>query len=431
FFGVSVAISGDTVVVGSSNDTIGGATQRGSAYIYQRNNGGPDGWGEIKKIVALDGAEDDLFGNSVSISNNTVVVGAIYSGGGVLGNGAAYIFSQNAGGGNNWGQIKKLAAPDGSDGDFFGGSVGISGDTVIVGAENDNIAAVSEGSAYIFERNAGGTGNWGQLRKLVVPNGNSGANFGHSVSVSGNVVIVGANQDAAGANGTGSAHIHERDAGGPNNWGQVKKLAAADGATGDFFGQSVSISGDAVIVGAPFDDVAAGTDQGSAYVFSQNAGGADNWGQVTKLTAADGAAGDIFGYAVAVSGDNFLVGAYLANVPAPFTEKQASGLLGGTQQGASYIFRGSALSPTAASVSISGRILTADGRGIAKTRITLTNAAGQTRTVASSSFGYYRFDEVPAGETYIISAGHKQYQFTPRIIGLTGEINDLNFIAGN
>lgn len=428
FFGGSVAISGDKVVIGASNDTIGTDTQRGSAYIYERNNGGPDNWGEVKKIVALDGAEDDLFGNAVSISNNIVVVGSIYSGGGTIGNGAAYVFSQNAGGGNNWGQIKKLVAPDGADSDFFGISVAVSGDSVVIGATEADVSVDGQGAAYVFERSLGGPSNWGLAKKLVAADAAAADNFGRSVAIDGNNLVVGAEQDDTGAeNNHGSAYIFERNAGGAQNWGQTKKLGASDAAANDRFGQSVSIDGDAVIVGAPFEDIAGGTDQGSAYIFSQNAGGGDNWGQVAKLLGGSGGNGDFFGYSVAVSGDNFLAGAYQATVPTPVSYKAVGGIV----NGAAYVFRASAFSPSAAEVAISGRVLTAGGAGIRNARLTLVAPNGETRSALTSSFGFYRFDDVPVGATYVISISAKRYSFSPRsiVVTVSDKISDVDFTA--
>lgn len=430
-FGNSVAIDGDIVIVGAANNATGTDTSQGAAYIYERNNGGPNNFGAVKKLVASDGAALDVFGWSVSISGDTAVVGAYY--GANVRPGAAYIFRQNSGGADNWGQIRKLSASDGATGDNFGWSVGISGDTVLVGSRSDSVGANSaQGSVYVYERNAGGSNNWGEFKKITAADGALGDHFGTSVSISGNAAIVGANTDDIGTNvDQGSAYIFERNTGGPNNWGQVKKLIDSTGETQGYFGSAVGISGDTVIVGSPFDNIGANAAQGSAFVFSQNVGGADNWGQASKLTAMDGAANDAFGAAVAVSGDNFLVGAYQANVPTPFGKSLGRNLLGGNQQGASYIFISSSLSPTAANVCISGSVATAAGGGISRVRVSLTDALGNTRTTHSNSFGHYKFDNVPAGHTYVITVDHKRYLFDPnsRVLNVTDELANVDFVA--
>ncbi|MCW5970331.1 MAG: FG-GAP repeat protein [Blastocatellales bacterium] len=308
FFGISVGISGDTVVVGAQDDDSG----RGAAYVYERNKGGmgpaADNWGEVKKLTASDGAVNDRFGISVSISGDTVVVGAF---GDDSKRGAAYIYERNKGAmgpeADNWGEVKKLTASDGAADDQFGNSVSISGDTVVVGAYFDDSL---RGAAYIYERNKGGADNWGEVKKLTASDGAADDRLGISVGISGDTVVVGAVGDDS---NRGAAYIYERNKGGmgpiADNWGEVRKLTASDGVAGDFFGVSVSISGDTVVVGAVGDDSA----RGAAYIYERNKGGmgpiADNWGEVKKLRASDGAADDRFGQMVSISGDTVVVGA--------------------------------------------------------------------------------------------------------------------------
>ena len=304
-FGVSVAISGDTVVVGAYYADVGGNRGQGAAYVFEPNYGGTDNWGQVKKLTASDGAAWDLFGVSVSISGDTIVVGANAGGDGRQG--AAYVFERSHGGANNWGQVAKLTASDGAAWDYFGGPVAVSGDTVVVGAHQADIDGNSEqGAAYVFERNQGGANNWGQVKKLTASDGAAWNYFGLSVSLSGNTVVVGAFEANA-------AYVYERNQGGMDNWGQVKKLTASDGTAGDLFGVSVAISGDTVVVGADYADVGSNSEQGAAYVYERNHGGADNWGLVKKLVASDGTAEDWFGHAVSLNADTVVVGATQAN----------------------------------------------------------------------------------------------------------------------
>ena len=146
---------------------------------------------ETKKLLASDGAAEAKFGQSVSISGDTAIVGAPWDDYNGTDSGSAYIFSRNQGGTNNWGQVKKLLASDGADYDWFGRSVSISGDRAIVGAHGNDDPGDS-GSAYIFSRNLGGTNNWGELKKLTAGDGGFHHWFGRSVSISGNLAIVGA-----------------------------------------------------------------------------------------------------------------------------------------------------------------------------------------------------------------------------------------------
>jgi hypothetical protein len=302
-FGVSVAADGDTVLVGAYVDD-GNADYSGSAYIFGRDQGGADAWGQVAKLTAADGATGDWFGRSVSISGDTVVVGALRDDD----NGSAYIFNRDQGGAHAWGQVAKLTASDGTGYDDFGHSVAISGDTVAVGAYGDNDLGLYSGSAYIFGRDHGGADAWGQIAKLTASDGASDDYFGWSVSIGGDTVVVGAYGDDDNADYSGSAYIFGRDQGGADAWGQVAKLTASDGAIGDYFGVSVSTSGDTVVVGALYDDDNADY-SGSAYIFGRDQGGTDAWGQVAKLTASDGASSDYFGYSVAISGDTVVVGA--------------------------------------------------------------------------------------------------------------------------
>ncbi len=365
-FGNSVSISGDTAIVGAPQAFFQIGGRKGAAYIFYRNHGRTNNWGEVKKLIANDGAADDNFGCSVSISGDTAIVGAYDDDDKGDGSGSAYIFSRNEGGTDNWGEEKKLTAYDGAVGDNFGESVSISGSTAIVGAYADDdysgsayifrsyvvigegkiwqlvkkltasdgapdqsfgdsvsisgdtaIAGASDaffqiggrkGAAYIFYRNHGGTNNWGEVKKLIASDGAADDDFGHSVSISGDTVIVGASLDDDKGPSSGSAYIFSRNEGGTDNWGEVQKLTAYDGAASDRFGLSVSISGDTVIVGASLDDDK-GPSSGSAYIFSRNEGGMDNWGEVQKLTAYDGAASDRFGLSVSISGDTAIAGA--------------------------------------------------------------------------------------------------------------------------
>jgi hypothetical protein len=307
-FGWGVSINGDTAIVGASRNDDNGVDS-GSAYIFSRDQGGADNWGQVKKLTAGDGAADDRFGLNVSISGDTAIVSAIRDDDNGSDSGSAYIFSRDQGGVDNWGQIKKLTAGDGAEDDQFGTGVSISGDTAIVGAYWDNDKGDFSGSAYIFSRDQGGADNWGQVKKLTASDGAEKDNFGYRVSISGDVAIVGAFYDDDKGNNSGSAYIFSRDQGGADNWGEAKKLTASDGAADDRFGNSVSISGNTAIVGAPQNDDN-GNDSGSAYIFSRDQGGADNWGEVKKLTSSDGAAGDDFGISVSISGSTAIVGAW-------------------------------------------------------------------------------------------------------------------------
>jgi FG-GAP repeat len=306
-FGSSVAINGGTVVVGAPHDDDNGSDS-GSAYVFERDHGGVDNWSEAAKLTASDGAEYESFGGSIALSGDTVVVGASFDGGSGYHAGSAYVFERDQGGADNWGQATKLTASDAASYDNFGWSVAISSDTVVVGASGDDDNGSRSGSAYVFERDHGGADNWGEAAKLTASDGGEIDLFGVSVAIRGDTVVIGADADDENGSGSGSAYVFERDHGGADNWGESTKLTASDGVGGDRFGRSVALSGDTVVVGALYDNDN-GSNSGSAYVFERDHGGADNWGESAKLTAPDGAENDLFSSSVAISGGTVIVGA--------------------------------------------------------------------------------------------------------------------------
>jgi hypothetical protein len=176
------------------------------------------------------------------------------------------------GGFDSWGQVAKLTAYQAASGDYFGSSVSISGSTVVVGSSGDDDNGTNSGSAYIFGRDQGGVDAWGQVAKLTASDGASYDEFGRSASISGDTIVVGANGDDDHGSNSGSAYIFGRDQGGVGTWGHVAKLTASDGASYDYFGWSVSISGDTIVVGANGDDDN-GLGSGSAYIFGRGSGG--------------------------------------------------------------------------------------------------------------------------------------------------------------
>jgi hypothetical protein len=307
WFGRRVSLSGDTAIVGAPLHN----GSNGAVYVFDRNQGGTNNWGQVKKLVGLAGTSF-FFGDGVSLSGDTAVVGARGDAGNVPGTGAAYVFQRNQGGANNWGLVKKIKASDGTASDQFGISVSVRGDTAIVGASLDDNAGASSGSAYVFDRNQGGANNWGQVKKLVASDGAAADQFGDSVSVSGDTAIVGAPTDDDAGLSSGSAYVIDRNQGGANNWGEVKKLVASDGTAGDTFGRAVSVEGNTAVVGANNDDAPV-SDSGSAYVFDRLQGGVNNWGEVDKLVATDGDASDSFAQAVSVYLNTVMVGAPFDN----------------------------------------------------------------------------------------------------------------------
>ena len=285
-FGRSVAISGTTAIVGAYLDDDNGSSS-GSAYLYDTASSQ-----QIAKLTASDGEASDLFGLSVAISGATAIVGASQDDDNGANSGSAYLFDTASGR-----QIAKLTASDGAAGDRFGRSVAISGTTAIVGAYLDDDNGSGSGSAYLFDITTGR-----QIAKLTASDGAAFDVFGHSVAISGTTAIVGAFQDDDNGSSSGSAYLFDITTG-----QQIAKLTAPDGAANDNFGLFVAISGTTAIVGARGDDDNGGT-SGSAYLFDTTTGQ-----QIAKLTASDGAAGDQFGFSVAISGTTAIVGAFEDN----------------------------------------------------------------------------------------------------------------------
>jgi hypothetical protein len=303
-FGYSVAISGDTAVVGAYQHAVGGKANQGAAYVFTRSG---TTWSQQAELTASDGAASDSFGYAVAIDGNTAVVGAPWDNvGATIGQGSAYVFTRS---GIIWSEQQKLTASDGATTDYFGWSVSVSGETAMVGAPYDDVGAyVNQGSAYVYARS--GT-TWSEQQKLTASDGSSGRAFGCSVAIAGDTAVAGAYHDIVGANADqGSAYVFVRSG---TTWSEQQKLTAADGHSGDLFGCSVALSGDTAVVGAYYNDVGANVHQGSAYVFTRSG---TTWSQQANLTDVYGAAGDFFGRSVAVSGDTAVVGAYMDDVGA-------------------------------------------------------------------------------------------------------------------
>jgi trimeric autotransporter adhesin len=306
-FGLSVSISsdGNTLVVGAGGKKVGNNDGQGVAYVFVRSGGV---WTQQTELTASDGTVDDLFGISVSINSDgtTLVVGAAgKTVGSNTNQGAAYIFVRS---GDVWTQQAKLTASDGSAGDVLGFPISLSsdGNTLVVGAGRKKVGINDEqGAAYVFVRSGSA---WTQQAKLTASDGAAYDWFGflYSVSLSsdGNTAVIGAGGKKVGNNDAqGAAYVFVRSGGA---WTQQAKLTASDGAADDGFSTSVSLSsdGNTAVIGAGGKKVGNNDAQGAAYVFMRSGGA---WTQQAKLTASDGAAGDWFGVAVSISTDESTV----------------------------------------------------------------------------------------------------------------------------
>jgi hypothetical protein len=281
FFGYSVAVSGSTAIIGAWNDAGG----NGAAYVYVQAG---TSWSLQQKLTAGNGASGDQFGYAVAISGNTALVGA---GGKSNGQGAAYVFTRS---GTTWAQQAQLTSSDGAASDCFGCSVAVAGTSAFIGAPGK---LGNTGAAYAFT-NAGTT--WSQSSEFGGQT--SEGYFGFSVAISSDAATAVAGEFGANSS-QGSAYVFGQSGG---SWSQSAVVTASDGDAGDNFGYAVAASPGAILVGAY-----ANGGKGAAYYF---AGSGTSWVQQSKLVASDGASNDYFGYAVALSGTTAVIGAYEKSV---------------------------------------------------------------------------------------------------------------------
>jgi hypothetical protein len=333
WFGLSVAMSGDTVIVGAPLATVGTHSFQGAAYVFVKPAAG---WTSTSaftaKLTASDGLASDEFGYAVAISGDTVIIGAPNAAGAHSGQGAAYVFVKPPTGWATTSSFNaKLSASDGAGSDHLGFSVAISGDTVVAGADNKTVGAnASQGAAYVFVEPAGGWATMTETAKLTASDGTPLAYFGFSVTVSGDTIVVGAEGANIGPTiDQGAAYVFVKP---PAGWATTStftaKLTASDGTEHDELGSSVAISGDTVVVGAPLADLAnpnRESDQGAAYVFVKPPAGWATMTETAKVTASDAANDDEFGTSVGITGDTVIVGAPRADTANP-------------DQGAVYVF---------------------------------------------------------------------------------------------
>jgi hypothetical protein len=305
--GYSVAIDGDTIIAGAPLDDAGANADQGSAYTFART--GAAARTETAKLTAADGAAGDELGVSVAIDGDTIVAGApLDDVGANVEQGSAYTFARAGAAART--ETAKLTSMDGAARDQLGFSVAMDGDTIIAGALLDDVGANAEqGSAYTFARAGAATRT--ETAKLTATDGAAGDELGFSVAIEGDTILAGAPLDTFGTSrAQGSAYTFARAGAAART--ETAKLTATDGAAFEELGVSVAIDGDTIVAGAPFDTFGTSRAQGSAYRFAR--AGAAARTETAKLTATDGAAGDLLGFSVAVDGDTIVTGAPLDDV---------------------------------------------------------------------------------------------------------------------
>ncbi|MGL4632160.1 MAG: hypothetical protein ACRCVT_13230 [Leadbetterella sp.] len=311
-FGNSVSISGDYVIVGANKDDEGGLTDNGSASIYRRN-ATTGAWELQTKLINPLAASYDFFGKSVCISGDYAIVGAYLDDeGGLTNNGSASIYKRNTSSGD-WDLQTKLTNPGGSNGNLFGISVSIWGEYALIGSPNDGGNGYSEsGSASLFKLNPN-TGAWEFQRKFTNTIPSIFDHFGNSVCISDYSIIIGSSSDdEEGWSDNGSVSIFKQDSR-FGNWEFQVKLTNPSAADNDYFGSSVSISGNYAIVGTPFDDEGGLTNNGSACIYRKYG---ETWQLVSKTSNPGSLSNsESFGSSVAIDGSPgaFIIGAYGVN----------------------------------------------------------------------------------------------------------------------
>ncbi len=299
-FGYSISLDGTRMAVGAYRAKVGSNDSQGKVYIYDFDG---TNWNETAVLTADDGIASDLFGWSVSLSGDRIAVGSHWANVGTnIYQGAAYIFDLNGG---TWTQTQKLTADDGAPFDQFSNALSLDGNRLIIGARNadpNNTPTNYQGVAYVFDLSGGA---WNQSAKLVASDGAADAEFGHSVSLDGDRIVVGAPSTNVGNNiSQGQVYVYDLNGA---NWDETAKLTATGGW---LFGSSVSLDGNRLAVGDRFAKVGSNLKQGIAHIFDLSG---TTWNESAKLTASDGSEKDSFGMAISLEGDRVAVGAHNAD----------------------------------------------------------------------------------------------------------------------
>ena len=304
-FGISVGIDGDTIIVGAERADVNGQSSMGSAYVFTYANGS---WDETQ-ILTESLSALDYYGSAVAINGDTLAVGARFEASG----GKAFVYDRGTNG--MWNRVATLSDVIFDPNANFGVSLALDGDTLVVGADFHDTTSGSfdnRGAVYVFDRNTPTANAWGYVTHLTAPVGSS--KLGHSVALHGNTLVSGArfsstpdpNNPGEFLSSTGRAFVYENSSRSPDTWSEVAVLeAGADTAAYNYFGKSVAIRGDAVLVGANgFNN-----GRGKVYQFSRGTG----WAESDTYTASDGVNEDGFGNALAAGDSEFAIGAPFGN----------------------------------------------------------------------------------------------------------------------
>lgn len=343
--GSGVAVRDDVVFVGASGAAVDSVPRQGAVYVFERDAGGTENWGQTAKLTDASVGESAFFGSSIAVQGDLLAVGAPYG----PSAGQVTIFERDRDGPGQWGKV--TAIPDSSVAgggwppEAFGSAVALDGDLLLVGASSADVSyfGQEDGAAYLFRRDGADGDQWNFVTRLTAPEatvctgdrtlaeislGSQDAleqvwlcvqqqgqtrndNFGAHVAIDGDTIVVAATRDSfAAAPGAGVVHVFRGDQAAAGSWEHVTKLAGSDilGSAGSGFGRALALAGDVLLVGAPGVAGGAGESQGAVYRFERSAGGTDAWGEVAKLIAADGLDEENFGTAVVLDGGTEIIG---------------------------------------------------------------------------------------------------------------------------
>ena len=286
-FGHSVAIAGDTAFIAAPDDN----AWAGAVYVFVRVNGN---WVEDDKITVVDSRS---FGSSIAFDDGTLLIGEHGDNTNGSWSGAAHVYVHD---GSQWMSQAKIVPSDGTHGDRFGVEVALDGDTAVMGAPEDDAAAGNGGSAYVYVR-AGST--WTFQEKLLAADADNDDQLGYALAIDGDTIVMGADNDDVNGPTSGTAYVFVREG---DTWSQQTKLIAPDGVKWDNAGRGVSVLGDRALMGAPGVDGVLDINVGAAYVFERNAD--DQWlfaGKLMPETPVE----EQFGTAIAMHGGYVVIGA--------------------------------------------------------------------------------------------------------------------------
>ncbi len=321
FFGSAIALSGNMIIVGAYGDDIGSVANQGAAYVFTRLNPTAE-WQLVERLTANDGSSDDNFGFAVAASGNRVVIGAPNKAVGMnYSQGAIYVFTLT---GSTWSQVR-IVAERGSTNELLGRSISFNGLRILGGARGISDRSYRDvGGGYLFSLVGS---SWLQVQKLTINESRNTAWYGDSVALDGDYLLLATGQ-------VPKIYVFHRSSDTTPSWTQQQQVKTIGGAQGDQFGYSVSATSDRIVVGAPYQDKDGNMDQGAAFVFLKSPT-TNQWSQEQALFAFDGAAGDHFGSSVAMNanGNKIAIGA-------PDVDARR-----GPGQGAAYIFVRSLTSP--------------------------------------------------------------------------------------